>query len=134
MKPLTNQLDLTKYQLVDRGIEKIAGTDNAVFNMIPLEKKSPVVLSTIWINPQTYCISRLETFTKKAGSYLVELEYTDEILPSKLTISFEIEGMNIPLKYFGGDAEINKKEFKQAESNVGEVVVSFTDYEIVLRK
>lgn len=132
MKPMTDQLDLENYQVVDRGTEMINGKEHVVINMIPLSKKSKIVLSAIWIDPATYLISRIETFTKKAGSFLVDLEYDDLILPSQITIAFEVEGMNIPLKIFGNDAEIEKKEFRQAESNEGVVVVSFQYTEIRL--
>ncbi len=132
MKPMVDQMDLSKYQVVDRGVEEINGTDHVVINMIPLSKKSKVVLSTIWINPEAYLISRIETFTKKAGSFVVDLQYDGQILPSRLAISFEVEGMNIPMKFFGNEAEVDKKAFRQAETNKGVVVVGFQYTEIRL--
>jgi outer membrane lipoprotein-sorting protein len=132
MKPMMDQLDLSKYQVVDRGTEMINGIDHVVINMIPLARKSQVVLSTIWIDPNKYLITRLETFTKKAGSFIVDLEYDGQVLPSQLTISFEVEGMNIPMKYFGGDAEVDKKSFKEAETNSGTVVVTFHYLELII--
>ena len=130
MKPMMDQLDLNKYQVVDRGTEEISGVENVVINMIPLSRSSKVVLSTIWINPDKYLISRIETFTKKAGSFVVDLQYEGQVLPSHLTISFEVEGMNIPLKFFGNEAEVDKKAFRQAETNKGVVVVGFRYIEI----
>ena len=132
MKPMMDQLDLTKYQLVDRGTEVLKGVEHVIINMIPLARKSQIVLSTIWINPEEHLISRLETFTKRAGSFVVDLEYDGEILPSQLTISFEVEGMNIPMKYFGNDVEVDRKEFRQAEVNEGIVVVRFQYEEVIL--
>jgi outer membrane lipoprotein-sorting protein len=132
MKPMMDQLDLNKYQLVDRGNEEINGVAHIVINMIPLSRKSQVVLSTIWINPEKYLISRIQTFTKKAGSFVVDLQYDGEVLPSQLTISFEVEGMNIPMKYFGNETEVDKKAFRQAETNAGVVSVRFRYTEIGL--
>lgn len=130
MKPMANQLDLSKYRLVDMGTEVINGEGHVVANLMPLKRSGPIVLSTVWIHPKKLLIMRLETFTKKAGSYLIDLEYDGEVLPSKLTIAFEIEGMNIPMKYFGNAAEIDKEQFEGADTNRGVVVVRFTDYEI----
>jgi len=132
MKPMMDQLDLDKYQVVDRGTEELHGVEHVVINMIPLDRKSKVVLSTIWINPDAYLISRIETYTKKAGNFIVDLQYDGQVLPSQLTISFEVEGMNIPLKFFGNEAEVDKKAFRQAETNVGVVVVGFRYSEIIL--
>ena len=134
MKPMMDQLDLNKYQLVERGTEEINGVEHVVINMIPLEKNSKVVLSTIWINPEKYRITKIETFTKKAGSFTVDLQYDGLILPSQLTIAFEVEGMNIPMRFFGNDAEVDKKSFRQAEVNKGVVVVGFQYSEIRLIK
>jgi len=132
MKPMMDQLDLSKYQVVDRGTEELNGIEHVVVNMIPLARSSKVVLSTIWIHPEKYLIARLETFTKKAGSFVVDLQYEGQVLPSQLTISFEVEGMNIPLKIFGNEAEVDKKAFRQAETNAGFVEVRFMYKEITL--
>ena len=82
-------------------------------------------MTTAWINEATTSVSRIETFTKKNGSFTIDLKYEDQVLPTELEISFEIEGMNIPMKYFGPDVEIDKQEMKQDEISTGRVLVEF---------
>ena len=130
MKPITKQLDRSRYQAVYRGKEELNGVSHEVINMLPHKRTDRVVLSTFWIDPVSYHVSRIETFTKSNGSYLIDMQYDDQILPSVLTISFEIEGMNIPLKYFGNDVEVDKKEMKSQEVSSGKVIVRFSELTI----
>ena len=133
MKPLTQQLDRNRYQPVPRGNEVVKGKEYQVYNMIPLDRNDEVVLSTLWIDPEAFHVARVETFTKKNGSYTIDMEYKDEVLPSSIVISFEIEGMNIPLKYFGADVEVDKPEVNTQEVSTGTVRVVFENYQVRFR-
>ena len=133
MKPLTRQLDLTRYQAVYSGTEEIDGREYVVANLLPKKRNGRVVMATAWIDNEALKVARIETFTKKNGSYTVDLEYGDHVLPSKLLISFEIEGMNIPMKYFGPDVAVDKQEMNSEEITTGTVTVEFSNYDIRMR-
>lgn len=134
MKPLTRQLDLSEYQAVYSGEQELDGVSHIVANLLPKKRNGRIVMATAWIDTTEMNVSRIETFTKKYGSYTVDLKYGSDILPSALEISFEVEGMNIPMKYFGPDVTVDKKEMKLQEVSTGTVTVSMTNYQIRLRE
>ncbi len=130
MKPLTKQLNLDKYHALYLGEELINGKRCYIVKMIPKDRKSRIVLSTIWINTEDYLVTRWEAFTKKAGNIIVDLEYNGLVLPSVLVFSFEVSEMNIPVKYFGNEVEIDKNEMKNSEVQQGKVYITFDNYYI----
>lgn len=130
MKPMTKQLDLDNYHAVYLGKEEVNGDSCFVVKMIPKKRNSKIVLATLWIREDNYLVSRWEVFTKKAGNIVIDLFYRNHILPSQMVFSFELSGMNIPLKYFGNEVEVDKSGLKNAENQKGKVVVSFENYQI----
>ena len=130
MRPLTKQLNLDKYHTVFLGEELVNGKHCYIVKMIPKDRKSKIVLSTLWINTENYLVTRWEAYTKKTGNIIVDLEYNGLVLPSEIVFSFEVSGMNIPVKYFGNEVEIDKDEMKSSEVQRGKVYISFRNYEI----
>ena len=57
------------------------------------------------------------------------MTYVDQILPSKMVFNFELARMNIPLKYFGNEAEFDKSSLKESKVNKGKIVIEFSDYQ-----
>ncbi len=129
IRPLTRQMDLENYHSLYLGQEMVDGENCHVFKLIPVKNNSKIVLSTVWIN-HDYLVRKWESFTKKAGSILLEFSYEDLVLPSEIIFSFEVTGMNIPIKYFGSEIEIDKKGMKETENIEGKVFVTFRDYKI----
>lgn len=130
MRPLAKQLNLDKYYAVYLGVELINGKPCYMVKMIPKDRKSKIVLSTLWINTEDYLVTRWEAYTKKAGNIVVDLEYNGLVLPSEIIFSFEVSGMNIPVKYFGNEVEIDKDEIKNSEVQHGKVYITFDNYDI----
>jgi len=130
MKPMTKQLDLENYHAVYLGKEEVNGGSCFVIKMIPKKRNNKIVLATLWIGVDSYLVSRWEVFTKRAGNIMIDLFYKNHLLPAEMIFSFELSGMNIPLKYFGNEVEVDKSGLKNAESQKGKVVVSFENYQI----
>ena len=130
MRPLTKQLNLSKYHALYLGEELINGKHCYIVKMVPKDRKSRIVLSTLWINTEDYLVTRWEAFTKKAGNIVVDLKYNGLVLPSEIVFSFEVSGMNIPVKYFGNEVEIDKNEMKKSEVQQGKVYITFDNYDI----
>lgn len=130
MKPMSQQLDLENFHTVYLGKELINSDSCFMIKMIPIKRNSKIVLATIWINEEHYLVSRWEVYTKKAGNILIDLFYAGEVLPSRIEFSFELSGMNIPLKYFGNEVEVDKTGLKEAESQNGMVSIDFSNYQI----
>lgn len=132
MKPLMKKLDFDAYHAFYLGQEEIDGKNCHVIKMIP-KKNNRVVLSTLWIDVEDYLVIRWETFTKRSGSMLIDMKYDEHPLPSQMIFSFEVSGMNIPLKYFGNEVEIDKAELKNSEVQSGNVTVYFSNYQISMQ-
>ena len=130
MRPITQQLDPEKYLVVDRGYEVMNGTTCLRSNLIPQDNESNVILSSVWIDTANYTILSMETFTRAQGNYKSDFSYQDEVLPSEVIVTFDIEGMNIPLKYFGTDVELDPEIVNNADSKSGSVRVEFKNYNI----
>ena len=134
MKPMLKQLDADKFHPIFNGEEVIEGTNCVIINLVPKERKSKIALSTFWIRKNDYRIVRVETFTKKSGSFLVDLFYDEELpLPSEMHFSFEVSGFNIPVKFIGKSIKIDKTKLKDDEVNAGKVYVTFSNYKISYR-
>lgn len=130
MKPMTKQLALENYHTLFLGKEEVNGDSCFVVKMVPKKRHNKVVLATLWIREEGYLVSRWEVFTKKAGNIVIDFFYEKHILPSEMIFSFELSGMNIPLKYFGNEAEIDKSGLKSGEIQKGKVNILFENYQI----
>jgi len=130
LKPLQEQLKRENYHPVFDGLDEVHGDSCVIFKMIPKARNSKLIMSTLWIRKSDFLVMRIELFTKKSGSFLIDLKYDTEVLPSEMLLQFELEGMNIPLKYFGNEAEIDKYEFKNQEIKKGQVIIYFKNYQI----
>jgi hypothetical protein len=120
------------YLSIYAGNEKINGIDHLIIKIIPDNKKSEMVLSTLWINPENMLVSRIDNTTRNNGSYLVNLEYAnpDIELPTNIIISFEVENLKIPLKFIGKNAEVDKDELKKDGTKEGKVFIELNYFEI----
>lgn len=133
MKPMMKELNLENYHAVYLGKEELNGVSCLIVKMIPKNRNNKIVIATLWIDVKNLRVSRWEIFTKKAGNIIINLFYKDWILPSKMDFLFELSGMNIPLKYFGNEVEIDKSGLKNAEMQQGKVEVIYENYQITFK-
>ena len=120
------------YLAVYSGQEEINSKPHHVIKIIPERKRSDIVLSTLWINTENFLISRIENTTRNNGSYNISLDYSDPVdeLPTEIKISFQVENLNIPLKFIGNSIEVDKDELKKEGPKEGSVTISLTYFEI----
>ena len=130
MKPMMKQLDIDRYHAVYVGEEEVNDANCYVVKMIPKNRNNKIVLSTLWIRQDDYLVLRWEFFTKKAGNMIIDLYYDSDILPSQMIFSFELNKMNIPLKYFGNEVEIDDQGLKSDGVQKGKVFILFENYQI----
>lgn len=130
LKPVVRQFDQDKFITLYLGEEMVNGINCHLIKLIPTSRNSRIILSTLWIGQEDFLIHRWESFTQKSGRMLIDLEYTDEILPSAMECTFEVSGMNIPLKYFGNEVEIDRGMMKDADGVEGRVMITFQNYRI----
>jgi len=98
---------------------------------IPLDKKSDLAIATLWIDRSNQRIVRLEGIPKKGGNFMMDLKYEKDldILPIQTKISFEIQQMKVPFRFFG-NIEVDKDKMKEASE--GTVTINYSDYKINL--
>jgi hypothetical protein len=120
------------YIAVFSGLEEIDGKPHYVIKIIPTNKSSEIVLSTLWINAGKSLISKMENTTRNNGSYIVSFNYNDRgiDLPTEIEISFQVENLKIPLKFIGKNTVVNKDELKKEGMKQGSVFIKFTYYEV----
>jgi hypothetical protein len=126
------ELLMEEYSAVYAGQETIAGHDHYLIKVIPLNKRAELVLSNIWVSIDGLMVSKMENFTKNKGNYTVDLEYGSGFrdLPSKMTISFEIEDFKFPVKFMGKNIEVDKEKLKDEGPKTGSVIFYFSGYEL----
>jgi hypothetical protein len=130
MRPFLRRFNNDNFVPLYIGEEKLKGMDCHVVKLIPLKQKGQVVLATVWIRQHDFLVGRWETFTKRAGRIQMDLEYHGEVLPSMMIVKFEVSGMNIPLKYFGNEVELDKTLVKEGEELSGTITIRFNRYRI----
>jgi outer membrane lipoprotein-sorting protein len=130
LRPMSGQLSLEKYHTVYLGEDTITGRFCHEVKLLPKQKKNRIILATVWIDMEYFRINRWEAFTKKSGHVIVDFFYDSLVLPSMLVFSFEVSGMNLPLKYFGNEVEVDKEQLKASDVKEGKVLIRFENYQL----
>jgi hypothetical protein len=130
LKPLVKQFDDEKFLSIYQGEEVVNGHDCHIIKLLPVKKNSKIILSTLWVRKQDFLVAKMEIYAKKAGHVMVDLSYEKDVLPSLMVFSFTIGEMNIPLKYFGNEVDLDREMLSEAKGEDGKVTVSFKDYRI----
>ena len=79
------------------GSEPVRDIHTQIIKVIPESIDSDIILAQLWIDPVSYRIMRMKTFTRESGSYLINFFFNekDGILPYKLEVRFDIENMGM---------------------------------------
>ena len=122
------------YSAIYVGDDTLSGRLQHVIKVVPMTKKPDIILSTWWIDQETTLLSRSESSTRDEGTFTVDFSYDDPALPlpTQMEISFEIEKINLPMKFIGKTQglEFEKKELEPGESYTGKVIVRFSGIQI----
>jgi outer membrane lipoprotein-sorting protein len=120
------------YTAVLTGTDTLGGKENYIIRIIPLKQGSDIVLSTLWVDRETYRIRKTESTTRSGGTYGVDFSYDkqDDILPVEMKISFEIQGMDIPSKFIGNMEEPDTGKINAQNRKTGAVYITFSNYRI----
>ncbi|MCZ4318769.1 hypothetical protein O4H26_07190 [Aequorivita viscosa] len=113
---------------VDRGDISNKANLRAV-SILPTSEKADFSLATLHIDTKNLRIVWAEINTKKDGTYALELVYPDNkaVLPTNLTISFEIEKIRIPLNFAGKDVKVDRKKMREEDEKKGRIILDL-DY------
>lgn len=85
---------------IPAGDEPVRGVACQKVKVIPEDLESDIILAQLWMDPLTYRIMRMKTFTRQSGSYLINFFFPqgNSILPNRLEVSFNIENLSAPAK------------------------------------
>jgi hypothetical protein len=115
--------------------EMYEGRNLSVIKIIPMEDASDVVLSTVWADPLTDRIYRMESVTRNEGSVNLEFVYGNRPfdLPDAVRITFEVAKAELPMG-ITGDIESGmslpgqEEQGKSAKKSKGTVWVTYENY------
>ncbi len=115
--------------------EMIEDVNAAVIKVIPLNDKSDLVLSTLWIDPIKNLILKVESSRKPTGTFVIEFDYTEMEnglnLPEAIEFTFSVD----PLMF----RSRNPQEMKLDENDqsgdsskvkTGKVFIYYSNYEV----
>jgi hypothetical protein len=121
------------YTAIDAGSATMNGKQLRIIKLLPLAEESEVVLSTMYIDPQSYLVKKIVSTTKENGSYTIEFIYgkfSSWALPDELLFTFNIKDYKLPKGMtFDYDNEI-KADTSGLKSSKGEVRIVFNQYTI----
>jgi outer membrane lipoprotein-sorting protein len=115
------------------GVSQISDVNTDVIKVLPPTDTTDIVLSTLWVDRKNYIIRKVETSTKKSGTFQIELEYNDEGydygLPSSIKFSFDIPALNFP-KGMTVETDMEKLQNGRNKPAKGTVLVTYSNYKV----
>lgn len=133
-------LDFSPSKLLDKDYtaiysktDTIDGETADVIKVIPDNDSSGIILSTLWIDEDEYIIRKIESTSKRTGTFEINLFYDDKSikLPSKVIFIFNIAEIPLPASLTGEfDQEREKSKKKKNKPMSGSVTVNYSNYKI----
>lgn len=105
-----------------------------VVKVIPSSDSADVILTTLWIDSRMSVVRKMETTTKRNGTFEINLSYEKsnyKFLPSEVKLKFRVSEMQFPKTItgeFNEDEEAGAK--KKNEPMTGTVIVKYSNYKI----
>jgi outer membrane lipoprotein-sorting protein len=120
------------YKAVAAGTKEIKGVLTKAVMLLPLDEKSDVVLTTLYIDEKNALIRKTSVTTRENGSYEMDMDYgkySSYGLPDKVVFSFSTKDYKLPkglsMEYEKGGA----KKPKNANEK-GSVEITYSGYDI----
>ena len=126
---LSNMLS-NKYTVIFTGYDYINQEKQFSLKIIPLTQDAEFILATLWISTEHYLVSRVDTHTRKHGSYIIDFHYDvgSLPLPVEMVITFEIDQFKAPVKFLGKEIQVDREEMHQEGSEEGRVIIRYSNY------
>ena len=130
---LNNLMANKNFTAIPAGADRINGRQVKIIKLIPLDEKSEVVLSTLYIDEAQLLIIKAVTTTRENGTYELAMEYgkfASYALPQKAVFTFNTKEYKLPkgVTFDYDDGTEKKKENAQLKSNKGMVEITYTNY------
>ncbi|OQP46620.1 hypothetical protein A4R26_07800 [Niastella populi] len=123
------------YTAVPAGKGTVNGAAVTIIKLLPLDEKSDVVVSTLYIDEKDALVKKAIITTRENGTYEMEMQYgkyTSRGLPDTITFLFATKDYKLPKGLaFDYDAGEQKPKANTANgSQKGKIQISYTSYSI----
>ena len=121
-----------QFTAVPAGKIKFQGEDLSVIKLLPLDEKSDVVVSTLYVDDKLALVRKAITTTKESGTYEIEMNYGKFIswgLPDKVVFLFNTQNYKLP-KGLAFDYDTGEKSVvnDKSENQKGKVEINYSAY------
>jgi len=115
--------------------DTLNGIVTSVIKVIPLDGRSDVILSTIWVDTKRNLIMKVESSRKPEGTFTIDLDYLKTEkgfwLPSSMVFTFSIDRSILPRKFnFDTDSDIKKTMEDSTKVQTGKVFIDYSNYKV----
>ena len=102
---------------------------NFLIKLVPMNPESEFVIATLWVDKKAPRINKMNVTTNGQGNYTLEFTYGSMKydLPVSTSVGFEIQQMDIPMKFIG-NLKVDPK--KAGERTKGSVQLLYSNFEI----
>lgn len=108
-----------------------AGEDavNYAVKIVPMTDDADFVIATVWIDKKMKRIQRMQVTTNGQGNYTMDFTYGKLAfdLPVTTTVSFDLQQIDIPMKFIG-NLKVDQK--KAGERTKGSVSLRYSNFKI----
>lgn len=115
--------------------DTLNGIVTSVIKVIPLEGRSDVILSTLWVDTKRDLILKVESSRKPEGTFTIDLDYLKTAkgfwLPSSMVFTFSIDRSILPRKFnFDTDSDLKKALDDSTKAQTGKVFIDYSNYKV----
>lgn len=123
------------YTAVPAGKGEVNGSPVAIVKLLPLDEKSDVVISTLYIDEKEALVKKAVITTRENGTYDMEMQYGKYAargLPDKITFLFATKDYKLPkgLAFDYDAGEPQSRTTTTAGNQKGKIEISYTSYVI----
>ena len=119
------------FDIIDGGREEAGGL--RIIKLLPVDDKSDVVLSTIYIDEEKFLVRKARTTTRENGTFELELiygKYADWALADKVVFTFNTKDYKLPKGITFDYDDGTQKNRPPSKDGKGKVEIDYTEYKI----
>lgn len=125
-------VDAENFEIIDAGKENVSGL--RILKLLPIDEKSEIVLSTLYIDEKLLVIKKAKNTTRDNGTYELEMFYGNQVsygLPDKIILSFNTKEYKLPKGVtFDYDDGSKKKMDDNLKNRKGKIEISYSEYKV----
>jgi outer membrane lipoprotein-sorting protein len=124
--------DAENFEIIDAGKEDVSGL--RILKLLPVNEKSEIVLSTLYIDEKLKVIKKAKNTTRDNGTYELEMFYGSQVfygLPDKIIFSFNTKEYKLPKGVtFDYDDGSKKKMDDNLKNKKGKIEITYSGYKV----